>query len=87
MKRLNAKESYAKIGWTSLNNPIDASKTNISLLTGFQMNSVADPGGLWGVHGSLIGMKNTDLNVYFYSKVPPFTESWIRPRNCYCFQY
>ena len=58
--------------------------------------SVADPGGGSGgsvepPFGSLISMKNTDLNVYFCSKVPfreftnpplepPFTESWIRPR-------
>ena len=46
--------------------------------------SVADPGGLWGgsvepPFGSLISMKNTDLNVYFCSKVP-FRES-TNPRS------
>ena len=49
-----------------------------------EKDSVADPGGFGGSveppFGSLISMKNTDLNVYFCSKVP-FRESTNPPSN------
>ena len=59
-------------------------KSMLTQTIGTKLNPVADPGGLWGVQshtpfGSLSSMKNTNLNVYFRSKVP-FRET-TNPRS------